>query len=132
SDFADIFEVRGLHRDRRGVAETIVLNPETVLLRYEGLDGRTRQTTVGFDPRPTRLDRRVGLYQVNLQPKQCASIFVAVACDQPERTKAVPFFKAMFGARRDLRLAAGQGPPDQELDALFNEMGVARDAARRL
>jgi len=128
SDFADIFEVRGLHRERRGVSETIVLNPETVLLKYEGLDGRTRHTTVGFDPRPTRLDRRVGLYQLNLPPKRGASIFVAIACDQSERTKAAPFFKAMFAARRDLKLAARQATAIQTSNDIFNEM-VCRSIA---
>ena len=128
SDFADIFEVRGLQRDRRGIAETSVLNAENVLLRYEGLDGRIRRTTVTFDPRPTRLDRNAGLYQLNLAPKRRASIFVAIGCDHSERARAVPFFRAMFKARRELKVAARRATVIQTSNDIFNEM-VCRSIA---
>ena len=39
SDFADIFEVRGIERKRRGRGSSEVLGPSDVALSYQGLDG---------------------------------------------------------------------------------------------
>jgi glycogen debranching enzyme len=128
SDFADIFEVRGLERERRGTAKTAVLNADTVLLEYEGLDGRTRSTTVGFDPRPTRIDRNAGVYQLRLAPDQRASIFVAVGCDKPERSTTAGFYKAMFSARRGLKASARRATAIETSNNIFNEM-VCRSIA---
>ncbi len=55
ADFADIFEVRGVSRDRRGAHRRPVIAGDTVTLIYDGLDGRRYQTALTFTPRPTRL-----------------------------------------------------------------------------
>src|SRR5580704_18247523 len=55
NDFADLFEVRGAHRERRGTATAKVRSDDQVLLIYHGLDNRVRHTTVNFDPPPNRL-----------------------------------------------------------------------------
>src|ERR1700709_1496575 len=55
NDFADLFEVRGEKRPRRGVGSAKQLGPTDVRLDYQGLDGKARNTAVHFDPRPTRL-----------------------------------------------------------------------------
>ena len=122
SDFADIFEVRGLERERRGSFETKVLGPDNLSLTYEGLDKTTRRTTVAFEPRPTRLDRNAGLYRLSLAPKEKASIFITVGCDQSLGAKTVPFFKAMVTARRDLKTAAQQATAIETSNQIFNEM----------
>jgi glycogen debranching enzyme len=51
SDCADIFEVRGYPRPRRGTLLPIALTPTRVTFRYDGLDRRRRSTFVAFsDP----------------------------------------------------------------------------------
>ena len=40
NDFADLFEVRGSHRERRGIATTKLRGDDQVLLNYLGLDER--------------------------------------------------------------------------------------------
>ncbi len=55
NDFADLFEVRGEKRPRRGVGSSKLLGPADVALDYKGLDGKSRSTALHFDPRPTRL-----------------------------------------------------------------------------
>src|SRR5258708_4002659 len=55
NDFADLFEVRGERRPRRGVGSGKLLGPADVTLEYHGLDGKPRSTLLQFDPRPTRL-----------------------------------------------------------------------------
>src|SRR5216684_3987365 len=46
NDFADLFEVRGLRRARRGSATHRVVDTKSVLLTYQGLDGKFRRTTL--------------------------------------------------------------------------------------
>ena len=67
ADFADVFEVRGSHRERRGTMRTPKVETDSVMLSYDGLDGERRETNVRFDPapdqsrsneRPTRLSLR--------------------------------------------------------------------------
>jgi glycogen debranching enzyme len=51
SDCADIFEVRGYPRPKRGSLLPIALTPTRVTFRYDGLDRRRRSTFVAFsDP----------------------------------------------------------------------------------
>src|SRR6516165_2187951 len=52
SDFADLFEVRGLQRERRGASTRQVVRPGMTVLSYEGLDAQLRQTVLSFDPSP--------------------------------------------------------------------------------
>ena len=49
NDFADLFEVRGAHRERRGTATAKVRGNDQVLLIYHGLDNKVRHTTLNFD-----------------------------------------------------------------------------------
>src|SRR5499427_6477995 len=46
SDFADLFEVRGLRRERRGVASRQAIRPATTVLSYQGLDAKLRRTAL--------------------------------------------------------------------------------------
>src|SRR6201999_4122408 len=55
ADFADIFEVRGSKRERRGTCLPQRVEVDTVILGYRGLDGLLRQTSIKFNPCPTKL-----------------------------------------------------------------------------
>lgn len=56
ADFLDIFEVRGLPRERRGQVQGPQVEHSRVVLSYRGLDGEVRSTTIRFSPAPDRLD----------------------------------------------------------------------------
>lgn len=56
SDFADLFEVRGMRRERRGTIAPAVVGGDRVVLSYSGLDHAVRHTTLLFDPRPTEIE----------------------------------------------------------------------------
>ena len=58
NDFADLFEVRGTRRQRRGTQTSQQRGNDQVLLNYHGLDGKLRRTTLTFDPAPDQLDDR--------------------------------------------------------------------------
>src|SRR6266576_1813159 len=52
NDFADLFEVRGEKRQRRGIGSSGLVSPADILFEYSGLDGKLRATGLHFDPRP--------------------------------------------------------------------------------
>src|ERR1700755_544017 len=52
NDFADLFEVRGEKRRRRGAGSSKLVGPSDVQLDYLGLDDEARHTSLHFDPRP--------------------------------------------------------------------------------
>src|SRR5271154_5545126 len=55
ADFADLFEVRGMVRERRGEVHEPEIRDGRVTLSYTGLDDRRRSTTLRFDPVPETL-----------------------------------------------------------------------------
>ncbi|HEX2653908.1 MAG TPA: amylo-alpha-1,6-glucosidase [Xanthobacteraceae bacterium] len=122
NDFADVFEVRGLKRERRGVARSAVHPPQQVLYRYEGLDRKIRRTSVRFDPPPTQLDQHAAHYRVVLPPKECLSIFLVVGCNRPEHEEPIPFFSAMSSERHALRRAAQGAAAVETSNDIFNEV----------
>src|ERR1700741_4858469 len=75
SDFADLFEVRGEKRPRRGIGSSRLLGPADVSLEYQGLDGKSRCTALHFDPTPTRLSVGAATYHLGLAPQQTSSLF---------------------------------------------------------
>jgi len=101
SDFADIFEVRGIRRNRRGRAWSDLLGAGAVALSYTGLDGAVRETTLSFEPAPTALLESVATYSVQLAPGAKRTIFVAASSGSllPKSTQS--FFKGLVGLHRD-------------------------------
>jgi glycogen debranching enzyme len=122
NDFADLFEVRGTRRQRRGKSRSRVIDPGQALLQYQGLDNEVRSTRVRFEPAPTRLSDRAAAYRVTLESKQSLAIFVTMECDPPEDSACMPFFPAMIASRRALRTASRYSATVQTSNDVFNEM----------
>src|ERR1700676_1471481 len=122
NDFADLFEVRGERRPRRGIASSKLLGPSDVLLEYIGLDGKSRGTALHFDPRPTRLAVNAATYHLDLVPHQVRSLFVAVSCDKPATFKPVPFFRGLLAHRREMRRATAGAASIETSNNIFNEV----------
>ena len=68
SDFADLFEVRGIRRKLRGQGWAEVLGAGGVGLFYRGLDDAMRQTALSFEPAPSLLTESVATYALKLAP----------------------------------------------------------------
>ena len=81
ADFADIFEVRGVNRERRGRRLETQVTKRGLVLAYEGLDNRIRRTRIVFDPPPTRLNESVATFQIRLESGNDASYRCAIACE---------------------------------------------------
>jgi glycogen debranching enzyme len=127
SDFADLFEVRGLHRARRGTTTRMLTGPDQALLSYDGLDHKTRRTTLTFDPAPSRLTTGLATYRLRLGRHQAKPIYVAVGCDRPEPRPA-PFRRGLLTSRRAMRRTALDDTTVVTSNDVFNEV-LCRSAA---
>ena len=66
ADYADIFEVRGVDRVRRGADLPAVVETDRVVLGYRGLDDVVRSTVLSFSPAPALLLEGRASFQVQL------------------------------------------------------------------
>ncbi|MDQ1409825.1 MAG: hypothetical protein QOJ41_1560, partial [Acidobacteriaceae bacterium] len=62
ADFADIFEVRGTKRPKKGDRLSDSLDGDTAVLSYRGLDNISRKTRIEFTPKPRVLTTRQARY----------------------------------------------------------------------
>ena len=122
SDFADLFEVRGLRRTRRGSALHRVVGGDRVLLSYRGLDDESRVATLTFDPPPDELTTDKAIYHLSLPPGKARPIFLGVSCNEPADRPAPPFLKGLITARRELRDATRVPATIETSNELFNEI----------
>jgi glycogen debranching enzyme len=122
NDFADLFEVRGERRLRRGIGSSKLLGPADVALEYNGLDGKLRSTALQFDPRPTRLAVNAATFHLDLAPQQASSLFVSVACNKPAVLKPSPFFRGLLAHRREMRQSTSGATSIETSNNIFNEV----------
>jgi len=122
NDFADLFEVRGERRPRRGVGTSRLSGPAEVLLEYTGLDGKLRSTALHFDPRPTRLMVNAATYHFDLEPQQITSLFVTVTCNKPPMDKPAPFLRSLLAHRREMRGSTSGVTSIETSNNIFNEV----------
>jgi glycogen debranching enzyme len=122
NDFADLFEVRGERRPRRGVGSSKLDGPADVSLDYFGLDGKSRTTALHFDPRPTRLTPNAATYHFDLEPQQVTSLFIAVSCNKRIEHKPIPFFRGLMAHRREMRQSTAGATSIETSNHIFNEV----------
>jgi glycogen debranching enzyme len=122
NDFADLFEVRGEKRARRGVGSSKLLGAADVALDYKGLDGKSRSTALHFDPPPTRLAANAATYHFDLGPQQISSLFVAASCDKPATEKPALFFRGLLAHRREMRQSTRGAASIETSNNIFNEV----------
>ncbi|HEY6922552.1 MAG TPA: amylo-alpha-1,6-glucosidase [Steroidobacteraceae bacterium] len=104
SDFADIFEIRGQQRPRRGRTAEPLVGADFAELAYVGLDGVVRRTRVECQPPPdsvtgTELRLRV---QLESHSEQIFEITVSCQTETP-RQQAMSYDAAVALAERSLR-----------------------------
>jgi glycogen debranching enzyme len=85
ADFADIFEVRGSVRPRRGDRLPDEYRAAGPVLVYRGLDAVTRRTCFAFDPPPTQTGARRVQWAIDLPPHGHQAIDLVVRCERDDR-----------------------------------------------
>jgi glycogen debranching enzyme len=124
ADFADLFEVRGKKRARRGRVFAQRQSDASVALRYHGLDGVERITRLEFEPPPTRLDTTTALFELPLGPGEGIRLVVRIACDDKHAAKnsvGREFYSSLRAARRALKTSSGRAASLDSSNSLFNE-----------
>ena len=110
ADFADIFEVRGMHRLKKGQRLDDHVEKDLVLLSYEGLDNTIRQTCIQCDPLPKTISASELQFEVHLQPGQKAVFHLAISCDSQAEHDSVGYSSAMISAKAEQKTASETFP----------------------
>src|SRR4051794_4445238 len=123
ADFVDLFEVRGIPRQRRGRFHRPQVGEDRVTLSYTGLDERRRVTRLRFDPSPDHLDEARAVFRCELAPGGQRILFLEIACieDAPERQAREHYLASFVSVRREARHFASRGASVETSNEIFNE-----------
>lgn len=104
SDFADIFEVRGTQRERRGTTLPPLISRGTVVLGYRGLDNVVRRSRLEFTPAPEHLSASDAQFRISLDPHEEAVFYLTVSCeiDSQDQSRALGYDAAIARATESL------------------------------
>jgi glycogen debranching enzyme len=80
ADFADIFEVRGVTRERNGQKSPAEYTDDTITLSYRGLDDVNRRTHIRLIPAPDKMEANRASYSLLLPVQQEKEIFIEINC----------------------------------------------------
>ena len=105
TDFADIFEVRGAQRARRGAIRAEQPDGASVNYHYDGLDDVKREMCIRFDPPPQKLEGGIAYYDFELAPNENVSITLTMHCGSSDTMPDEPYSIPYRAARRDARKA---------------------------
>jgi glycogen debranching enzyme len=103
ADFADVFEVRGTRRARRGERLPDITGDEYVM-RYRGLDGRERRSRLRWSRPPDKVDAGRAGFVLRLDPRETATIVMTVSYEiDSEAAASRPVAKAFDQALTETR-----------------------------
>ena len=122
SDFRDLFEVRGMERERRGACSAHVVRADRTEFRYLGLDKVSRRTVLQFQPTPARLDAHRATFEIELAPQEKTSLFVTVACEEEQTVEPGDFFLVYRETRRARRTSTLGVATVSSSNEVFNEV----------
>ncbi|HEY4075725.1 MAG TPA: amylo-alpha-1,6-glucosidase [Rhizomicrobium sp.] len=123
ADFADLFEIRGIQRPRRGTITCAIIGKDKTIFRYMGLDNVERRSEICFDPPPRQLSKNQALYALELAPEEQFSLIMTVRCaDGTKRAVSRDFSEPYRAARRGASHAVSLGGSVTSSNQLANRM----------
>ena len=128
ADFADIFEVRGMHRQKKGQRLEDQVEKDLVLLSYEGLDHANRQTRLRCDPAPKTISASELQFEVHLQPRQKAIFRLSISCDSRAVHDSIGYCSAMVSASGEHKMVAETFPLIHSSNSRFSDW-ISRSVA---
>ena len=121
ADYADIFEVRGTKRPRKGQKLDPVVDGNTATLAYQGLDGVRRCTRIEFSPDPKKLTAQDCRFEIELTSKQEMLVEIKISFDLQQTTNGIaPYERALSTAIHETRTAGGDLCQIQSSNEQFN------------
>lgn len=79
ADYADIFEVRGKRRPKRGRRTETKVDAARITMGYVGLDRVTRHTVIDFAPEPAEIDSSHVRYEFDLEPHAKKDLYATIS-----------------------------------------------------
>lgn len=125
ADFADLFEIRGMTRLRKGVTNAPDIGDADVLLSYEGRDGQTRATHICFDPQPQELTENHARFDITVPPGDRATIYMRVSCERmarPCEPLSRQFLRSLRESMQALKQSRARSARLHSSNQLFNEV----------
>lgn len=121
ADFRDMFEVRGLHREHRGLLHPPEIDGRSVCFRYEGLDKVERCSVIAFSDPPARISGHRADYMYSLQPEGRLELFLEIGATCGVIPSRERYRFAAARARWDMRARRRHGARIRSSGRLFNE-----------
>src|ERR1700758_2416018 len=91
ADYADLFEGRGVRRDRRGRRLDDQMTANSILMSYEGLDRELRRTFIQTDPSPIAITSSDLQFEAFLGPGKSATFHLSVDCNPQSQHRSVGY-----------------------------------------
>ena len=120
ADFADLFEIRGYRRSRRGTVRAEVRGPAEVRFAYDALDGIPRRTRICFSLQPARLTTESAEFVLELAARSRSALEMTVHCEEGELKENGSYFSALRRARRTAAAARAAVPSIDSSNTVFN------------
>ena len=121
ADFADIFEVQGHRRPRRGARLEPELFPDGVRLAYCGLDERLRATRVRFSAPPLALAAEEAAFSFELASGASAEMFIEIGASCEAAASSQRFEAALHALHQNMHERLNRGSALVSSGRLFNE-----------
>ncbi len=121
ADFADIFEVRGMHRPKKGQRLDDRIEKDAIVLSYKGLDNVIRETRIQSDPHPKSISASELQFEVNLAPGAGTAVQLSICCDSATAPKSVGYSAAIVSARREQKIDSEAFPEISSSNSRFSE-----------
>ena len=122
ADFADIFQVRGMLRERSGKMLQPEMTGHSLVLGCEGLDRITRRTRISCDPAPLEIKDREMKFRIDLEPKAQRTISFTMACEsEGHAPKRQSFANALRRAEIEMKTLSRALPQVQSSNSRFND-----------
>ncbi len=104
SDFADIFEIRGFKRKRRGEIFPPQIKKDQIDFIYKGVDNRKRITEISFSQSPDFISHDKAIFKIKLKPQQNFTFYLIIKCFiEGEKSKKLSYNQALFLIKKRLK-----------------------------
>ena len=121
ADFADIFEVRGTPRDRKGRRLPADTLGNSIVLSYEGLDRIKRRMRIECNPAPPSIDGPEMKFEVGLKPRESQRFHLRMECQNGATKSAVSYPQAIRRANNEMNAAEQAFPQIHSSNSRFND-----------
>lgn len=125
ADFMDVFQVRGVARQKLGHYYKPIVQREEILFHYLGQDGVARDTIVHFSTPPDQIENTTAIWRLKLQPfKRCQiqTTIVPRVEDKRLRTDRPDFAHSLRSRREAFAAWESQSTHFESSNSIFNQM----------